>query len=124
MCRTAPWAAVHSLRGTPQGLGGGLKQHLPRSGPGLAQQNVEMADAGAAAGGLHAPDRVFVLIRCRGCPEPDRLPVGLQFVGHNHWDGGVNALAHLRLRDGDGDDVIRRNTYPGTEGKIFRISLS
>ena len=43
--------------------------------------------------------------------------IHVELLGHRHRESGVDALAHLRLADDDGDGVIRRDAHEGVRLK-------
>jgi len=103
----AALAHRHAPRGRRRG-----HQHLPGRGSRLAEHLVHVADAGAAPGGLAAPDRVLVGVARRRRLHAHPTPVGVQFVGHDHGQGGVHPLAHLGLVDNDDDGLIGPHLQP------------
>ena len=98
-------------------LARGRDEHLARGGAGLAERRVGGADAGAAAGALHAEHRVDVrLVRRRGL-DLDLGPVGVQLLGDEHGQGGGHALTHLGAVHHDEHAVVRTDPQPGVGGE-------
>jgi hypothetical protein len=55
-----------------------------------------------------------------GLDHPDTVPVGLQFLGHQHRQSGEDPLPHLRLVAEDGDGVVRVDADKSVGDKGFR----
>ena len=61
--------------------------------------------------------------------DHDLREVGVQFLGEDHGDRGVDALPHLGLRDHqrglagivDADEGVRRELAVGMVGRLFRL---
>ena len=61
--------------------------------------------------------------------DHDLREVGVEFLGEDHGDRGVDALTHLGLRDDqhglagivDADEGIRRELAIGIVGRLFRL---
>ena len=94
---TFPSTARHSASGTFQVSAAALTQHGPAGGPGLAQRLVEAPHAAAAHGDLGISERALEAVRGLALFDPDLLPIGLQFIGHDHGLGRVHPLPHLGL---------------------------
>ena len=63
------------------------------------------------------------------CSSHDLREVGVEFLGEDHGDRGVDALAHLGLRHHqrglagivDADEGVRRELAVGMVGRLFRL---
>ena len=86
--------------------GRGPHEHEPRSGPGLAEHVPPVPDAGAAARGLDAPLGILEGFGGQSHPGAHAVPVGIEFVGDDHGDARVRALAQVRLPDPDGYGTV------------------
>jgi hypothetical protein len=86
---------------------GGLHEHGASRGAGLAKVRIEIDDRGRTARRLPVRPGAAVqhVVRRRGF-EPDLAEIGVQLVGQQLRQGGVDALAHLLLRDDQGDEAL------------------
>ena len=76
--------------------GGGLDEHRPRPGAGLAQLVPGIVDGGGAAGALNPHQGVAVELGVgRRFLDLDLAPVGVELLGDDGGEAGVVALAHL-----------------------------
>ena len=104
-------------------LRSGLNQNGARAGGCLAQGQPERAHRIRIAGDLDAERRIAVelVIRRRGF-ERHSLEGRIEFLGQDHGDGRIDALAHLDLRHDQRDRAVAvdANEGVGREGRLLR----
>ena len=89
-------------RETLPGRSGGVDQHLPGRGSGFAHGIPGRADAGTASSCLIAIESAG-----SGLLDFNLLPVGFEFLGEDHRQGGADTLLiHLGAGDHDRDLVV------------------
>ena len=105
--------------------GGRRHEHLAGRGACLPERLIHVADAGAAAGGLHSEQDVLVSVACRGRLHADVLPVAVELVCNDHGERRINALAHLGLIHRDSYNIVRPDLQPdiGTEASALLFHL-
>ena len=97
----APLGATGVARHAPC-VGRGAGQHLARGGAGVAIEIPLGADAVAAARSLATEFGTAQF----GVQRPHARPVGVHFVGQDHRQCRLHALAHVRVLGPDGDGAI------------------
>ena len=101
-----------------------FEEHGARRRAGLAQRVPRCGSAGTASRALRAES--WIEVNFVGGREfgADLLPVAIEFVRGDHREAGQDALAHLRLVDEDGYQVVCADVDPGIEhdGGIGRRS--
>ena len=90
--------------------GGGGDQHLPPGGADLAHRQPVHRRCRAAAGDLGRVARVEV-----GLLDLHVRPVGIEFLGDQHGQHHLHALADLGVLRGDGDLAVRRDAEIGVQ---------
>ena len=98
----------------------GSDQHRARRGAGLAQGVVRGGRAHAAAGELHLQERMIERRIDAGEFHAHPLRVDVEFLGRDHRQAGVHALAHFRFADDHGHRVIAGNAQIRARIEIHR----
>src|SRR5437870_5211506 len=93
-------------------------EHEARARTRLAQGIIEIADGFRPVGIL-----VAVLWIADRLLDLDQLPVGIQFIGRHHWEGGANARTHLRAVRHDSHRASRLNAQVHTGVPWCRSAL-
>ena len=119
ICRTAPRSARHSAGGHPPAARRRGDEEGARDRPRPAQGEPPLAHRAAPPGEHHPPRELGVAIRLvRRCLlHLERLPVGLELLGHEHREGGAHPLPHLAPRQDDRDRPVPRDPEPGIGGE-------
>ena len=101
---------VHRDRPLVRGRG---HQHLPGGRADRAQQVPAMAETAAAAGQLGVPLRVLEGLRGQRHFDLHPFPGTVQFVGNDHGNAGVGALAEVGLPDPDRHRLVGADLQEG-----------
>ncbi len=92
-------------------LGRSGDEHGARGGACLAQLVPATRNRRRAAGSLIAVD----LGIDQRLIDPHRLPIGVELLGDDQAEGGLDALADLRTFGNDRDRIVRRHPHEGIE---------
>jgi hypothetical protein len=100
-------------------LRGGGDEHLEASGADAPQRIPIYGRSRAATGALRT---IFCFVEI-GLLDADVFPVDIEFVGDNHGETGLYALADLRILAHDGHDAIRCDADEGGGNECHRRGL-
>src|SRR5262249_21324820 len=90
-------------------------EHGARGGTRLTQWSKIRGSRLAAHGGLRAIGRVEI-----GLHDSHAIPWHVEFLGDNHRQRGLRALAHLRIRRKERHLAVRRDTDEGIRRELGR----
>ena len=105
-------------------------EHDPRRGSRRAQRLPERANGIRISGDLNANGWIAIKLVVRRCVHQRHFfKVGIEFLGENHRDRGVYALAHLDLRHDqrrlsgtiNADESVGRKLALGAIGRLLRL---
>ena len=106
-CRDVAGGPVH-----PPRPGCRRNQHLPRGRTRFPQRRPRRPHAGAAAGALHAKQRIGVGLVGRGELDAHLGPISLQLLGEQHGERRGDPLAHLGAIHHDQHPLVRADAQP------------